>query len=150
MRIIITQAEIEEAIKAHVLKQITIASNQTVQVNFKNTRGEDGATAEIDIAAAAHAPTTPVKRTPTTPSVKQEAPAEPKQADKVETPVEEEKASPEQAVAETAAVEQAVEETVTEEEAQQETAAAEPTEEATVTAPASQSLFASLKRPVNN
>lgn len=64
MRIIITQAEIEEAIKTHVLKQITIANNQNVSVDFKNTRGEDGATAEINISAKPTTPAEPTKRTP--------------------------------------------------------------------------------------
>lgn len=49
MRIIIVQAEIEEAIKAHILNQIALKEGQEISIDFKATRGDDGATAEINI-----------------------------------------------------------------------------------------------------
>ena len=49
MRIIIVQAEIELAIRQYVLGQINIAEGQEITIDFKNTRGDDGATAEINI-----------------------------------------------------------------------------------------------------
>lgn len=49
MRIILIQAEIEAAVKAYVLNQIAIREDQEVTIEFKNTRGDDGATAEINI-----------------------------------------------------------------------------------------------------
>ena len=51
MRIILVQAEIELAIRAYVLTQISVKDGQEVTIDFKNTRGEDGATAEINITS---------------------------------------------------------------------------------------------------
>lgn len=52
MRIIIVQSEIEEAIKAYINNQVDIKEGQTINIELKSTRGEDGATAEINISAA--------------------------------------------------------------------------------------------------
>lgn len=49
MRIILVQAEIELALRQYVFSQINIAEGQDISIDFKNTRGEDGATAEINI-----------------------------------------------------------------------------------------------------
>lgn len=49
MQIMIVQAEIEEAIKAHILNLITLKEGQEITVDFKATRGDTGATAEINI-----------------------------------------------------------------------------------------------------
>ena len=53
MRIILVQAEIEAALRAYVFSQINVAEGQDITIDFKNTRGEDGATAEINITKAA-------------------------------------------------------------------------------------------------
>lgn len=67
MRIILVQAEIELALRAYVLNQISVREGQEISIAFKNTRGDDGATAEIDITTpSANTPSkvssTPVKR----------------------------------------------------------------------------------------
>lgn len=49
MRIILVQSEIEAALRAYVFSQINVAEGQDISIDFKNTRGEDGATAEINI-----------------------------------------------------------------------------------------------------
>ena len=53
MRITLVQAEIEAALRAYVFSQINVAEGQDITIDFKNTRGEDGATAEINITKAA-------------------------------------------------------------------------------------------------
>ena len=63
MRIILVQAEIELALRAYVLNQISVREGQEITIAFKNTRGDDGATAEIDISTPFD---TPVK-VPNTP-----------------------------------------------------------------------------------
>lgn len=68
MKIILVQAEIELALRAYVLNQISVREGQEITIAFKNTRGDDGATAEIDISTpSAHipakVPSTPLKRT---------------------------------------------------------------------------------------
>ena len=68
MRIILVQAEIELALRAYVLNQISVREGQEITIAFKNTRGDDGATAEIDISTPstnipAKVPSTPLKRT---------------------------------------------------------------------------------------
>ena len=68
MRIILVQAEIELALRAYVLNQISVREGQEITIAFKNTRGDDGATAEIDISTSsvnipAKVPSTPLKRT---------------------------------------------------------------------------------------
>ena len=65
MRIILVQAEIELAIRAYVLNQITVKDGQDITIDFKNTRGDDGATAEINISHLAPAQTAPQKPTTT-------------------------------------------------------------------------------------
>ena len=66
MRIILVQAEIELALRAYVLNQISVREGQEITIAFKNTRGDDGATAEIDITTPfdtpVKVPNTPVKR----------------------------------------------------------------------------------------
>ena len=66
MRIFLVQAEIELALRAYVLNQISVREGQEITIAFKNTRGDDGATAEIDISTPsdipAKVPNTPVKR----------------------------------------------------------------------------------------
>ena len=66
MRIILVQAEIELALRAYVLNQISVREGQEITIAFKNTRGDDGATAEIDISTPTDTPikvpNTPVKR----------------------------------------------------------------------------------------
>ena len=66
MRIILVQAEIELALRAYVLNQISVREGQEITIAFKNTRGDDGATAEIDISTPSDTPikvpSTPVKR----------------------------------------------------------------------------------------
>ena len=71
MRIILVQAEIELALRAYVLNQISVREGQEITIAFKNTRGDDGATAEIDISTPsanipAKVPSTPLKRTTVT------------------------------------------------------------------------------------
>lgn len=71
MRIILVQAEIELALRAYVLNQISVREGQEINIAFKNTRGDDGATAEIDISTPsanipAKVPSTPMKRTTAT------------------------------------------------------------------------------------
>ncbi|MCF8861661.1 hypothetical protein Ab1vBOLIVR2_gp81 [Agrobacterium phage OLIVR2] len=142
MRITIVQAEIEQAIKAFVLSQLSVAPGQTLTVEFKNTRGEDGATADINITNDAQTgaviPATPIKRatpvltTKPTQSVKEEQQSVSEEV-RVETPVQEENASEEAPVAEEQQVEVPAPESPVED------------------APKSTgSLFASLKRPVNS
>lgn len=67
MRIILVQAEIELALRAYVLNQISVREGQEITIAFKNTRGDDGATAEIDISTpsdtSTKVPNTPLKRT---------------------------------------------------------------------------------------
>ena len=68
MRIILVQAEIELALRAYVLNQISVREGQEITIAFKNTRGDDGATAEIDISTPSanipvKVPSTPLKRT---------------------------------------------------------------------------------------
>lgn len=65
MRIILVQAEIELALRAYVLNQIAVKDGQDISITFKNTRGDDGATAEIDITTPALVPNEPQKSTQT-------------------------------------------------------------------------------------
>ena len=67
MRIILVQAEIELALRAYVLNQISVREGQEITIAFKNTRGDDGATAEIDISTPndnipTKVPSIPLKR----------------------------------------------------------------------------------------
>lgn len=63
MRIILVQAEIELALRAYVLNQIAVKDGQDINITFKNTRGDDGATAEIDITTPSLVPNEPQKST---------------------------------------------------------------------------------------
>ena len=64
------QAEIELALRAYVLNQISVREGQEITIAFKNTRGDDGATAEIDIST----PTDTLVKVPSTPAKRQAAP----------------------------------------------------------------------------
>lgn len=55
MRIIITQAEIEESIAEKVLSQMSINENCELKINLAATRGEEGYTATIDVVEKAEA-----------------------------------------------------------------------------------------------
>ena len=70
MRIILVQAEIELALRAYVLNQISVREGQEITIAFKNTRGDDGATAEIDIST----PSDTLVKVPSTPAKRQAAP----------------------------------------------------------------------------
>ena len=70
MRIILVQAEIELALRAYVLNQISVREGQEITITFKNTRGDDGATAEIDISTPSDAPL----KVPSTTAKRQAAP----------------------------------------------------------------------------
>lgn len=52
MKIIITQPEIEAAIRTHILATVQMADGSDMKVDFAATRGEDGITATIDIPYA--------------------------------------------------------------------------------------------------
>lgn len=167
MKIIITQVEIEEAIKAHVLRQITVQPNQNISINFKNTRGDDGATAEIDISQKVDKPSGVVKRSTEAPKA---APVAPKE--EVEQPVTETaEASVEPPVVEETQVEEPTQEAITEQgdpinaittdpvetdsevgrpipATQERVQIDEPEQEAPAARPAG-SLFANLSRPKN-
>lgn len=80
MKIILVQAEIELAIRAYVLTQIAVKEGQDIYIDFKNTRGDDGTTAEINITSptmmAAPAPNEqPQKPAETATQSRQPAPA---------------------------------------------------------------------------
>lgn len=77
MRIIIVQAEIELAIRQYVLGQINIAEGQEITIDFKNTRGDDGATAEINIMKPV--PNEPVSQKPAQTTVQSRSTAPAKQ-----------------------------------------------------------------------
>ncbi len=49
MRIILTQAEIEEAIEKLILDQVEIPEDMRIDIALKATRGDEGYTAEVDI-----------------------------------------------------------------------------------------------------
>lgn len=65
MRIILVQAEIELALRAYVLNQISVREGQEITIAFKNTRGDDGATAEIDISTPSDTPNKKRQAAPT-------------------------------------------------------------------------------------
>lgn len=152
MRIIIVQAEIEAAIKAYVLGQISIAPGQEVTVEFKNTRGEDGATADINISAPVAVKTPSAKlvtRTVTPAVTKVETPA--KAEEEVAEPSPNDPApSAEVAVAETAVIE-ATADAVPFDGPIKRTEESVKLDEPEAAAPApAQSLFGSLTRPKND
>ena len=72
MRIILVQAEIELAIRAYVLTQIAVKEGQDISIDFKNTRGDDGTTAEINITS----PTMTAAPATTAPNEQPEKPAQ--------------------------------------------------------------------------
>ena len=154
MRITIVESEIKEAIVGFVASQLTIKEGQEITVDFKATRGEDGATAEISI-------TTPVAKTPSktlrkvTPALtaKPEAPEETK-VDEPETTQEVAESVSEPVTVDTAQepenapVDQAELAEQASAEAQVEDLSAEPEEAKSV--PQTGSLFAKLQRPKND
>ena len=75
MRIILVQAEIEAALRAYVFSQINVAEGQDITIDFKNTRGEDGATAEINITKAVAPNEQPQEPAQTATQSRQPAPA---------------------------------------------------------------------------
>ena len=146
MRIILVQAEIELALRAYVLNQISVREGQEITIAFKNTRGDDGATAEIDISTPsanilAKVPSTPLKRTTATAPVEAES----------DTTTSEE-ATPVQDASTTSEADTAAE-TVNQKEEEPVTKPAsflKPTAQPSDEAPApSKSLFANLTKPVN-
>ena len=72
MKIILVQAEIELAIRAYVLTQIAVKEGQDISIDFKNTRGDDGTTAEINITS----PTMTAAPATTAPNEQPEKPAQ--------------------------------------------------------------------------
>ena len=172
MRIILVQAEIELALRAYVLNQISVREGQEITIAFKNTRGDDGATAEIDISTPSDAPlkvpSTPVKRqaaptsvaasqTASEPEVEEDtsdpsdgSPAPAVEAESDTTDSEEE--APVQDASTTSEADTAAE-TVNQKEEEPVTKPAsflKPTAQPSDEAPApSKSLFANLTKPVN-
>jgi hypothetical protein len=53
MQIIIVQAEIEAAIRAHIEQQVSIKEGMEITIDLRSTRGDAGFTANIDIVPAA-------------------------------------------------------------------------------------------------
>lgn len=51
MQIILTQSEIEDALRQSILQQISLRDGQDITFDFKSTRGDDGLTATIQISA---------------------------------------------------------------------------------------------------
>ena len=51
MKITINQAEIEAAITAYIMSQVSIKEGQKINIELKATRGAEGYSAEIDITA---------------------------------------------------------------------------------------------------
>lgn len=87
MRIILVQAEIELAIRAYVLTQISVKEGQEVTIDFKNTRGEDGATAEINITSPSLASVENAQRPSQSPSLVQTTQTAPKETKPSPAPV---------------------------------------------------------------
>jgi hypothetical protein len=167
MRIILVQAEIELALRNYVFSQINVAEGQDITIDFKNTRGEDGATADINITTAqatggrTAAPLVQTKTSAPKPSTASAAPAV---EATVDTTTQEEKAPAQPASTssepegenqkEEALPNEAAEETT--EEAAEETFKENQGEIEAVTKPVGEdapappkSLFANLVKPVN-
>jgi len=172
MRIILVQAEIELAIRDYVLNKIAVKERQKVTIDFKNTRGEDGATAEINISspldqaqtssAARQEPTSTqlkealrntqaasaapaVEATVDTTTQEEEAPAQPASTtSEPEGENQKEEALPDEAAEE--ATEEAAGETFEEDQGETE-AVTKPVGEDAPAPP--KSLFANLVKPVN-
>ena len=173
MRIILVQAEIELALRAYVLNQISVREGQEITIAFKNTRGDDGATAEIDISTPSDTvppkvPSTPVKRTPSlTPVEAPVAASEPEVEDDTSDPSDGSPAPAVEAESDTTASEEAapVQDAFTTSEADTAAETVNQKEEEPVSKPASflkptaqssdeapapsKSLFANLTKPVN-
>ena len=64
MKIIIVQAEIEQAIRDYINSQLNVKDGHEIQIDLAATRGENGFTATIDIVAASDAPKAPVIEAP--------------------------------------------------------------------------------------
>ena len=172
MRIILVQAEIELALRAYVLNQISVREGQEITIAFKNTRGDDGATAEIDISTPSGAPlkvpSTPVKRqaAPTSVAASQTA-SEPEVEEDTSDPSDGSPAPAVEAESDTTASEEEapVQDASTTSEADTAAETVNQKEEEPVTKPASflkptaqpsdeapapsKSLFANLTKPVN-
>ena len=161
MRIILVQAEIETALKQYVLGQINIAEGQDITIDFKATRGEDGATAEINISKPGAIPNG--QKQPQTVATSRSTPAA------VTTQSGGSTTSPAPVVAETAPITSTTEQSVdnastttdTKEEEfkppaflnqgtkEAETPAEQVAEAETPPPPSGRSLFANLTKPVN-
>lgn len=158
MKITITQPEIHQAIEAFIRGQISINDGMKVEINLRATRGEDGATAEIDIVpdvpepVVEEAPKATVTRKPRAPKLDIATKVEEAKAEPALQPEPEPEPEPEPGIteelpedpepnseaalaAEAAATEPVIEPVEPE-------APAEP-------APVRQSLFGGLKKPVN-
>lgn len=154
MRITIVESEIKEAIVAFVASQLTIKEGQEITVDFKATRGEDGATAEISI-------TTPTVKSPAKTNRKavptltakaesaEEAKADiPEQPEEVTESVNEPQTVDSATETKNASVEEAQPTDNVSAEAQAEDPSSEPEEATSV--PQTGSLFAKLQRPKND
>jgi hypothetical protein len=160
MKIIITQAEIEEAIRDRILKQITVKDDMEITVDLSATRGDTGFTAAIDIipkgttaaapaakaapvAAQAAQPAEPIKEPAVTPvttptmaaaSATGEAPKRRGRPSKAEVAAREAAAAAATAQEAEPAVEEAAEEAPVAETAEEPVAAVEESVEAEATA----------------
>lgn len=171
MQITIPQAEIEQAIEAHVREQVVVREDQEVVIDLRATRGPEGYQAIIDIRRKDEAPASPGRKKAGS-SAPSPAPAKAKSTVAKDTVVVaktakvEKVAEPKAEAEPVAEVEAKVEEELTPaatepetlaekvqsegDEAEAATEATEEVEEDTVPTPAPrQSLFGGLKPPVN-
>ena len=149
MRIIVTQTEIEQAIKNFVLSQMSLAEGQDIKITLKATRGEDGTTAEVDVVLASVAQpqkSKPVTRSATT-AVAQTAAAEEEVVEVPQTP-ETENTAEEAPVAEQDPTEPAS--AGTGEATSTSTVGGETAVSEADAAPKRSSLFKNLTKPVND
>ncbi len=161
MRIILVQSEIEAAITNYVHQQIALKEGQSVTIEFKNTRGEDGATAEVNIGLAPAKQTAPLKPQTSTPAGSQTAagstnaltqlgtqtPAESVQEEAPVVHAQPTTSTPVEGSTAGTAVPDAV---IDEPEQNPAPAIAEPKEQAPAETSAPKSLFGNLTKPVNN
>lgn len=161
MQITITEDEIKEAIRNHMLNQIHVKEDMTIEIDLKATRGDAGYTALIDISpsrkTAAKAETKPAPKAADKPVEKQEKPAPTKAKEAAPEPSLKAEVQPEPEPIEEPElepVEDKDDSNVVVLETAKEEPAADPAPEAEVKAevapaPAPKSIFAGLKKPVN-
>jgi hypothetical protein len=90
LQIIIVQAEIEQAIRNHILSQINVKDNHDILIDLSATRGADGFKATIDIV--------PSNTTAAKPAVQQQQQPQPEpKAESVATKPAKQEAAPSQA-----------------------------------------------------